>query len=83
MSMVKLQNMFHEYENTIKKERNRHSRLADKIIKLEQERNELKLLLDESRESKSNLEHLRLELETDLNNLKWVILDGVFMYSCS
>ncbi|KAM9495742.1 ankyrin repeat domain-containing protein 26 isoform 1-T2 [Clarias gariepinus] len=73
MSMVKLQNMFHEYENTIKKERNRHSRLADKIIKLEQERNELKLLLDESRESKSNLEHLRLELETDLNNLKFLL----------
>ncbi|KAF5907568.1 ankyrin repeat domain-containing protein 26 isoform X1, partial [Clarias magur] len=73
MSMVKLQNMFHEYENTIKKERNRHSRLADKATKLEQERNELRLLLDESRESKSNLEHLRLELETDLNNLKFLL----------
>lgn len=73
--MVKLQNMFHEYEHTIQKERNRHSRLADKVSQLEQERNELKLLLDESRESKSSLEHLRLELETDLNNFKWVALD--------
>lgn len=77
VSMVKLQNMFHEYEHTIQKERNRHSRLADKVSQLEQERNELKLLLDESRESKSTLEHLRLELETDLNNLKWVALDFV------
>lgn len=70
VSMVKLQNMFHEYEHTIQKERNKHSRLADKVSQLEQERNELKLLLDESRESKSNLEHIRLELETDLSNLK-------------
>ncbi|MCI4381927.1 hypothetical protein PGIGA_G00257550 [Pangasianodon gigas] len=73
VSMVKLQNMFHEYEHTIQKERNRHSRLADKVSQLEQERNELKLLLDESRESKSSLEHLRLELETDLNNLKFLL----------
>ncbi|XP_060770671.1 ankyrin repeat domain-containing protein 26 isoform X3 [Neoarius graeffei] len=73
VSMVKLQNMFHEYEHTIQKERNRHSRLADKVSQLEQERNELKLLLDESRESKSTLEHLRLELETDLNNLKFLL----------
>ncbi|XP_017340864.1 ankyrin repeat domain-containing protein 26 isoform X1 [Ictalurus punctatus] len=73
VSMVKLQNMFHEYEHTIQKERNRHSRLADKVSQLEQERNELKLLLDESRESKSSLEHLRLELETDLNNFKFLL----------
>lgn len=70
VSMVKLQNMFHEYERTIQKERNRYKRLADKVCQLEQERNELKLLLEESRENKSILEHLRLDLETDLNNLK-------------
>ncbi|MCJ8736043.1 hypothetical protein PDJAM_G00254300 [Pangasius djambal] len=73
VSMVKLQNMFHEYEHTIQKERNRHNRLADKVSQLEQERSELKHLLDESRESKSSLEHLRLELETDLNNLKFLL----------
>lgn len=70
VNMVKLQNMFHEYEHTIQKERNRHSRLADKVSQLEQEQKDLKLLLNESRESKSNLEHLRLELETELNNFK-------------
>ncbi|GAA6089790.1 ankyrin repeat domain-containing protein 26 isoform X5 [Tachysurus ichikawai] len=73
VSMVKLQNMFHEYERTIQKERNRYRRLADKVCQLEQERNELKLLLEDSRENKSILEHLRLDLETDLNNLKFLL----------
>ncbi|KAK7117213.1 hypothetical protein R3I94_022693 [Phoxinus phoxinus] len=73
VSVVKLQNMFHEYERTIQRERDRHSRLADKTSQLEQERNELKTLLDEIRGSKSSLEHLRLELETDMNNLKFLL----------
>ncbi|TSK13388.1 Ankyrin repeat domain-containing protein 26 [Bagarius yarrelli] len=73
VSMVKLQNMFHEYEHTIQKERNRHRRLADKVCQMEQERNELKLLLEDSRDGKSSLEHLRLELETDLNNLRFLL----------
>ncbi|XP_051740477.1 ankyrin repeat domain-containing protein 26 isoform X4 [Ctenopharyngodon idella] len=73
VSVVKLQNMFHEYERTIQRERDRHSRLADKTSQLEQERNELKILLDEIRGSKSSLEHLKLELETDMNNLKFLL----------
>ncbi|XP_030628026.1 ankyrin repeat domain-containing protein 26 [Chanos chanos] len=73
VSMVKLQNMFHEYERTIHRERSRYSRLVDKNAQLEQERNELKLLLEETRDGKSNLEHFRVELEIDLNNLKFVL----------
>ncbi|XP_072528004.1 ankyrin repeat domain-containing protein 26 isoform X5 [Salminus brasiliensis] len=73
VSMVKLQNMFREYEHTIQRERGRHSRLVDKVSQLEQERTDLKLLLEETRESKSSLEHFRLELETDLNNLKFLL----------
>ncbi|XP_043083712.1 ankyrin repeat domain-containing protein 26 isoform X2 [Puntigrus tetrazona] len=73
VSVVKLQNMFHEYERTIQRERDRHSRLADKTSQLEQERNELKILLDEIRGSKSSLEHIKLELETDMNNLKFLL----------
>lgn len=70
VSVVKLQNIFHEYERTIQRERDRHGRLADKTSQLEQERNELRNLLDEMRSNKSSLEHLKLELETDMNNLK-------------
>ncbi|TRY97025.1 hypothetical protein DNTS_001441 [Danionella cerebrum] len=73
VSVVKLQNMFHEYERTIQRERDRHARLAEKNSQLEQERNELKNLLEEIRGSKSNLEHLRLELETDMNNIKFLL----------
>ncbi|XP_073725080.1 ankyrin repeat domain-containing protein 26-like isoform X2 [Misgurnus anguillicaudatus] len=73
VSVVKLQNMFHEYERTIQRERDRHGRLADKTTQLEQERSELRILLDEMRSSKSNLEHLKLELETDMNNLKFLL----------
>ncbi|XP_059392524.1 ankyrin repeat domain-containing protein 26 [Carassius carassius] len=73
VSVVKLQNMFHEYERTIQRERDRHSRLADKTSQLEQERSALKILLDEIRGSKSSLEHLKLELETDMNNLKFLL----------
>ncbi|KAL6474419.1 hypothetical protein MHYP_G00179800 [Metynnis hypsauchen] len=73
VSMVKLQNIFRDYEHTIQKERDRHSRLVDKISQLEQERTDLRLLLEETRESRSSLEHLRLELETDLNNLKFLL----------
>ncbi|XP_051978837.1 ankyrin repeat domain-containing protein 26 [Xyrauchen texanus] len=73
VSVVKLQNMFHEYERTIQRERDRYSRLADKTSQLDQERNELKILLDAIRGSKSSLEHLKLELETDMNNLKFLL----------
>ncbi|XP_066524584.1 ankyrin repeat domain-containing protein 26 [Hoplias malabaricus] len=73
VSMVKLQNMFRDYEHTIQRERDRHSRVVDKVCQLEQERTELRHLLEETRESRSSLEHLRLELETDLNNLKFLL----------
>lgn len=70
VSVVKLQNMFHEYERTIQRERDRHGRQAEKTSQLELERSELRTLLDEMRSGKSSLEHLKLELETDMNNLK-------------
>uniref|UniRef100_A0AAY4B1I5 Uncharacterized protein n=1 Tax=Denticeps clupeoides TaxID=299321 RepID=A0AAY4B1I5_9TELE len=60
-SMVKLQNMFHEYERTIQRERSRYGRQADKLHQLEQERAELRLLLGETRDSQSNLEHCKVE----------------------
>ncbi|XP_028813694.1 ankyrin repeat domain-containing protein 26 isoform X3 [Denticeps clupeoides] len=73
VSMVKLQNMFHEYERTIQRERSRYGRQADKLHQLEQERAELRLLLGETRDSQSNLEHCKVELETDINNLRFLL----------
>ncbi|XP_019899773.2 ankyrin repeat domain-containing protein 26 isoform X1 [Esox lucius] len=71
VSMVKLQNMFHEYERTIQRERDRQGRLVDKMCQLEAQQVELRDSLEESRDSKQALDHRQLELDTDLNNLKF------------
>ncbi|XP_069048664.1 ankyrin repeat domain-containing protein 26 isoform X9 [Lepisosteus oculatus] len=73
VSLVKIQNMFHEYERTIQKERGRYNLLNDKVRQLEEERRELRKSLEDTREGKSSLEHRQVELETDLNNLKFVL----------
>lgn len=70
VSIVKLQNMFHEYERTIQRERGRHGHLSDKVSQLEVEKRELMASLEESRDSKQALDHRQLELDTDLNNFK-------------
>lgn len=69
-SMVKLQNIFHEYERCIQKARSRHGYLADKVRQLETERAELKSSLEEVKEVKSAFERNQLELQTEVTNLK-------------
>lgn len=69
-SMVKLQNIFHEYERTIQKARSRHGYLSDKLSHLELERAELKCSLEEVKDLKSALERQQLELQTEVTNLK-------------
>lgn len=69
-SMVKLQNIFHEYERSIQKARSRHGYLADKVGQLEMERTELRSSLDEVKDVKSGLERNQLELQTEVTNLK-------------
>nr|XP_023840463.1 ankyrin repeat domain-containing protein 26-like isoform X1 [Salvelinus alpinus] len=71
VSIVKLQNMFHEYERTIQKERDRHGHLSDKVSQLEVKQRELTASLEESQDSKQALDHRQLELDTDLNNFKF------------
>ncbi|XP_068458808.1 ankyrin repeat domain-containing protein 26 isoform X2 [Clinocottus analis] len=70
-SMVKLQNIFHEYERCIQKARSRHGYLADKVSQLETERAELKSCLEEVKDVKSALERNQLELQTEVTNLKF------------
>lgn len=69
-SMVKLQNIFHEYERSIQKGRSRHGYLADKVSQLEIERADLKSSLEEVKDIKSGLERNQLELQTEVTNLK-------------
>ncbi|XP_059190741.1 ankyrin repeat domain-containing protein 26 isoform X2 [Centropristis striata] len=70
-SMVKLQNIFHEYERSIQKARSRHGYLSDKVTQLEMERAELKSSLEEVKDFKSALERNQLELQTEVTNLKF------------
>ncbi|XP_040894536.1 ankyrin repeat domain-containing protein 26 isoform X5 [Toxotes jaculatrix] len=70
-SMVKLQNIFHEYERSIQKARSRHGYLADKVSQLEMERAELKSSLEEVKDVKSALERNQLELQTEVTNLRF------------
>lgn len=68
--MVKLQNIFHEYERSIQKARSRHSYLSDKVNQLEMERADLKSSLEDVKDFKSALERNQLELQTEVTNLK-------------
>lgn len=68
--MVKLQNIFHEYERSIQKSRSRHGYLSDKVSQLEMEKAELKSSLEEVKDIKSGLERNQLELQTEVTNLK-------------
>lgn len=68
--MVKLQNIFHEYERSIQKARSRHGYLADKVSQMEIERVELRTSLEEVKDVKSALERNQLELQTEVTNLK-------------
>ncbi|XP_026167942.1 ankyrin repeat domain-containing protein 26 isoform X2 [Mastacembelus armatus] len=70
-SMVKLQNIFHEYERSIQKARSRHGYLVDKANQLEMEQAELKNSLEEVKDVKSALERNQLELQTEVTNLKF------------
>lgn len=76
--MVKLQNIFHEYERSIQKARSRHGYLADKVSQLEMERVEVRTSLEEIKDVKSDLERNQLELQTEVTNLKWELLWFVY-----
>ncbi|XP_029104653.1 ankyrin repeat domain-containing protein 26 isoform X2 [Scleropages formosus] len=73
VSMVKLQNMFLEYERTVQREKGRSSRLAEKVSQLEGEQAELRRSLEETRDARSSLEHQHMELDSDFSNLKFVL----------
>ncbi|XP_039617341.1 ankyrin repeat domain-containing protein 26 isoform X2 [Polypterus senegalus] len=73
VALVKIQNMFHEYERTIEREKGRYALQSDKVKQLENENKILQRSLEETRDIKSMLEHKKVEWETDQNNLKFVL----------
>ncbi|KAK1166892.1 ankyrin repeat domain-containing protein 26-like isoform X1 [Acipenser oxyrinchus oxyrinchus] len=73
VTLVKIQNMFCEYERTIEREKGRYSLLSDDIAQQVNERKELQKALEDIQEVKSTLEHQQVEWETDLNNQKFIL----------
>ncbi|XP_041110509.1 ankyrin repeat domain-containing protein 26-like isoform X2 [Polyodon spathula] len=73
VTLVKIQNMFHEYERTIEREKQRYSLLSDNIVQQVKERKELQKALEDIQEEKSTLEHQQVEWETDLNTQKFIL----------
>uniref|UniRef100_A0A8D0HPC0 Ankyrin repeat domain-containing protein 26 n=1 Tax=Sphenodon punctatus TaxID=8508 RepID=A0A8D0HPC0_SPHPU len=73
VSLLKIQNIIHGYERLIEHETGRYSQLVGKVRKLENEKKELQVLLEEMREMKSMLDHQKVEWESSVNSLKFTL----------
>ncbi|XP_040267455.1 ankyrin repeat domain-containing protein 26 isoform X5 [Bufo bufo] len=70
LTSLKIQNILHEYERVIEKEKGRRALLSREVKKLRRERKEMQQIMEENRELKFLLEHHKVEWESDLNNLR-------------
>ncbi|XP_048404450.2 coiled-coil domain-containing protein 144A isoform X3 [Stegostoma tigrinum] len=71
ISLLKIQNLVHEYERAVEREKKRYALLSEKVKYLENERKELHQALDKAREMKSKLECQKMERDTDFNSVKF------------
>ncbi|XP_072407623.1 ankyrin repeat domain-containing protein 26 isoform X7 [Chiloscyllium punctatum] len=71
ISLLKIQNLVHEYERAVEREKKRYALLSEKVKYLENERKELHQALDKTKEMKSKLECQKMESDTDFNNVKF------------
>ncbi|KAG8577524.1 hypothetical protein GDO81_010210 [Engystomops pustulosus] len=70
LKSLKIQNILHEYERIIEKEKGRRALLSREVKKLRKERKEVQQIMEENRELKFLLEHHKVEWESDLNNVR-------------
>ncbi|XP_038637085.1 ankyrin repeat domain-containing protein 26 isoform X2 [Scyliorhinus canicula] len=71
VGLLKIQNLVHEYERAVEREKKRYALLSDKVKYLENERKDLHQKLDQTREIKSKLECQKRERDTDFNSVKF------------
>ncbi|XP_062838457.1 ankyrin repeat domain-containing protein 26 isoform X8 [Anolis carolinensis] len=71
VSILKLQNIFREYERLIEREKRRYTHIREKVKKLENEKKEQERILEEMRDMKSVLNQQQLKWESDISNLKF------------
>ncbi|KAM4037780.1 ankyrin repeat domain-containing protein 26 isoform 2-T2 [Anomaloglossus baeobatrachus] len=70
LKSLKIQNIIHEYERVIEKEKGRRALMSREVKKLRRERKEVQQIMEENRELKLLLDHHKVEWESDLNNLR-------------
>ncbi|XP_062838461.1 ankyrin repeat domain-containing protein 26-like isoform X2 [Anolis carolinensis] len=70
VSILKLQNIFRQYERLIECEKRRYIHIFEKVKKLENEKKEQEQILEEMRNMKSVLNQQQLKWESDISNLK-------------
>ncbi|XP_061496058.1 ankyrin repeat domain-containing protein 26 isoform X2 [Rhineura floridana] len=71
VSLLKIQNIFHEYESLIEHERGHSIHLQEKVKKNENEKKEQQRILEDMREMKSTLDHQKVERESIISSLKF------------
>lgn len=83
--LLKIQNILLEYEQIIEHEKNRYTAVWREVRKLESEKEESQLIVEETQDLKSILAHQELEWKSDIQSLKYVTLcsDSVLLCQCS
>ncbi|CAI5785380.1 repeat domain-containing 26 isoform X7 [Podarcis lilfordi] len=71
VSLLKIQNICHEYESLIERERACSIHLRGKVKKIENEKKEQQRILEEITEMKSTLDHKKVECESTISSLKF------------
>ncbi|XP_069658164.1 ankyrin repeat domain-containing protein 26 isoform X5 [Haliaeetus albicilla] len=71
--LLKIQNILLEYEQIIEHEKNRYTAVWREVRKLESEKQESQLIVEETQDLKSILAHQELEWKSDIQSLKFTL----------
>ncbi|NXR77486.1 ANR26 protein, partial [Pycnonotus jocosus] len=71
--LLKIQNILLKYEQRIEHEKNRYAAVCREVRKLESEKEESKLIAEETQDLKSILAHQEVEWKSDIQSLKFTL----------
>ncbi|KAF1623396.1 Ankyrin repeat domain-containing protein 26, partial [Eudyptes chrysolophus] len=71
--LLKIQNILLEYEQIIKREKNRYTAVWREVKKLESEKEESQLIAEKTQDLKSILAHQEVEWKSDIQSLKFTL----------
>uniref|UniRef100_A0A8C5MJL9 CCDC144C-like coiled-coil domain-containing protein n=1 Tax=Leptobrachium leishanense TaxID=445787 RepID=A0A8C5MJL9_9ANUR len=73
LNLIKIEDIIRQYERSLQKETGRYALLADKVKSMETDHKDLQQLAERNRELTSRLEHQKVEWESDLNHLRFML----------